>query len=176
MKNFIFILFGMILSFSLTAQNLDKIGSEDWFSMGGGIQTNMVFNQSSLPTNTREPFTQVLTGNIAFNILGVSLPFSFSLSNNGTAYSQPFNMVAIHPSYKNLKTHIGVTSTSFSQYTFSGLNFAGAAAEYSFNQWTFKAFGGRLKKAMSIMLRWTIFTLLHTEEWDSEFKLVLRIK
>jgi len=148
MKNFIFILFGMILSFSLTAQNLDKIGSEDWFSMGGGIQTNMVFNQSSLPTNAREPFTQVLTGNVAFNILGVSLPFSFSLSNNGTAYSQPFNMVALHPSYKNLKTHIGITSTSFSQYTFSGLNFAGAAAEYSFDKWTFKAFGGRLKKAI----------------------------
>ena len=37
---------------------------------------------------------------------------------------------------------------NFSQYTYSGLNFAGAGVEYSPEKWKFKAFGGRLKKAI----------------------------
>lgn len=148
MKYLFFILIGLTVTIHLNAQDLGKIGSDEWFSMSGGIRSNMVFNQSSMPSNAREPFTQVLSGNITVNLLGVALPFTFSLSNRGNNYSQPFNMVALHPSYKNLKTHIGITSMNFSQYTFAGLNFAGGGAEYSAGNWTFKAFGGRLKKAI----------------------------
>lgn len=129
-------------------QQLDQIGSKDAFSMSGGIRSNTVFNQSNNPNNARNPLAQVLSGNVAFNILGVSLPFTFSISNRGTEYTQPFNMVALHPSYKNLKTHVGITSMNFGQYTYSGLNFAGAGAEYSWDNWSVKAFGGRLKKAI----------------------------
>lgn len=129
-------------------QQLDKIGSKDAFSMSGGIRSNTVFNVSNNPANTRDALAQVLSGNVAFNILGVSLPFTFSISNRGTDYTQPFNMVALHPSYKNFKAHVGITSMNFGQYTYSGLNFAGGGAEYSWDKWSIKAFGGRLKKAI----------------------------
>lgn len=130
------------------AQNLDKIGEENPVTVTGGMSSNFVVNNSIGQPQFRDPFNWVLSGNVTINIIDVSLPFTFSFSNAGNSYSQPFNMTALHPTYKNWKTHLGITSMSFSQYTYSGLNFAGAGVEYSPEKWRFKAFGGRLKKAI----------------------------
>ena len=147
MKNALFIvLFGCSsLSF---AQNLDKIGEENPVTVTGGMSSNFVVNNSIGQPQYRDPFNWVLSGNVTINIIDVSLPFTFSFSNVGNSYSQPFNMTALHPTYKNWKTHIGITSMNFSQYTYSGLNFTGAGVEYTPEKWKFKAFGGRLKKAI----------------------------
>jgi hypothetical protein len=130
------------------AQNLDKIGEENPVTVSGGMSSNFVVSNQIGQPQFRDPFNWVLSGNVTVNVLDVSLPFTFSFSNAGNSFTQPFNMTALHPTYKNWKTHLGITSMNFSQYTYSGLNFAGAGVEYSPEKWHFKAFGGRLKKAI----------------------------
>jgi len=135
-------------SFVTSAQNLDKIGEEDMVTVNGGVNYNLVVNQTEGQQQFRDPFAWVLSGNVTLNFLEVSLPFTFSFSNAGNSFTQPFNMTAIHPTYKNWKAHLGITSMSLSPYTFQGLNFAGAGVEYNPKKWHFKTFGGRLKKAI----------------------------
>lgn len=139
------LLFSSFVAFS---QNLDKIGKKDMAKVTGGMSANFVYNKTVNQPQFRDPLSWVYSGNITVNLLDVSLPFTFSFSNTGKSYSQPFNMTAIHPSYKNIKTHIGITSMSFSPYTYSGMNFAGGGVEYTPGKWNVKAFGGRLKKAV----------------------------
>jgi hypothetical protein len=116
--------------------------------VSGGVNSNFIVNQSMNQEQFRDPFSWVLSGSITVKFLDLSLPFTFSFSNAGRSYTQPFNMTAVHPTYKNWKTHLGITSMNFSQYTYSGMNFTGAGVEYSPKKWNFKAFGGRLKKAI----------------------------
>lgn len=129
-------------------QDLDQIGKKDMVTVNGGMGYNMVGNFVDDQPQYRDPLSWVFTGNLSVNILGVSLPFTFSFSNAGKSYTQPFNMTALHPSYKWVKTHIGITSMNFSPYTYSGLNFAGGGVELSPKKWRVQAFGGRLKKAV----------------------------
>ncbi len=147
MKSTLFILAIVWSSFGF-GQNLDKIGEENPVTVSGGMSSNFVINNSIGQPQYRDPFNWVLSGNVTINFIDVSLPFTFSFSNAGNSYSQPFNMTALHPTYKNWKTHLGITSMNFSQYTYSGLNFAGAGVEYTPKKLKFKAFGGRLKKAI----------------------------
>jgi hypothetical protein len=82
------------------------------------------------------------------NVLDFSLPFTFSFSNAGASYTQPFNISALHPKYKDWQAHVGITSMTLSPYTYGGLNFAGGGIEYTPKKWKLKAFGGRLRKAI----------------------------
>lgn len=147
MKQVLFITSLFVSMFSM-AQNLEKIGDEGAVTVSGGMSSNFVVNHQVGQPQFRDPFNWVLSGNVTINIIDVSLPFTFSFSNAGNSYTQPFNMTALHPTYKNWKTHLGITSMNLSQYTYSGLNFAGAGVEYTPKKWAFKAFGGRLKKAI----------------------------
>lgn len=138
----------LVSSFSAFSQNLDKIGKEGMVKVSGGLSSNFVVNQTVNQPQFRDPFSWVLSGNVTLSILDFSLPFTFSFSNTGKSYTQPFNMTAVHPTYKNWKTHLGITSMNFSSYTYQGLNFTGAGVEYTPKKWTIKGFGGRLKKAI----------------------------
>jgi hypothetical protein len=130
------------------AQNLDRIGKKGMASVSGGLQTDLIANGTVNEQQFRDPFSWVLSGNIAVNFLDFSLPFSFSFSNTGKSFTQPFNMTAVHPKYKNWQAHLGITSMNLSPYTYQGLNYAGAGLEYKPKKWAFCAFGGRLKKAI----------------------------
>lgn len=148
-----FFLLRVFLVLFLTApvawsQDLSQIGKKDMVKVSGGMAYNVVGNFVSDQPQYRDPLSWVYSGNINVQVLGVALPFTFSFSNAGKSYTQPFNMTALHPSYKWVKTHIGITSMSFSPYTYSGLNFAGGGVELTPKKWKVMAFGGRLKKAI----------------------------
>lgn len=138
----------LFIGFSVYSQDLEKIGQKDMVTVGGGMGYNMVFQQMTNQPQQRDPFSWVYSGNVNVNFLGVSMPFTFSFSNQGKSYTQPFNMTALHPQWKWVKTHIGITSMQFSPYTYSGMNFAGGGVELSPKKWRVKAFGGRFKKAV----------------------------
>ncbi len=138
----------LLSSLSLFGQNLDKIGKEDLVTVSGGLRSNFILNHTLNQEQFRDPLSWVFSGNVTVTIADFALPFSFSYSNTGRSYTQPFNMTAVHPTYKKFKSHIGITSMSFSPYTYSGINFTGAGLEYNPEKWAFKAFGGRLKKAI----------------------------
>lgn len=130
------------------SQNLDKIGEKEMVTVSGGISSNLIYNDVQGQAQFRDPFSWMLTGNVTVNMLDVSLPFTFSFSNVGRSYSQPFNMTALHPTYKKWKAHLGITSMQFSPYTYQGMNFTGGGLEYAGKDWKFKGFGGQLRKAI----------------------------
>ena len=148
MKHYLLLTLITFFSFVGFSQDLEQLTKKDAVKVSGGVGFNTTYNAVDDQPQSREPFGWVATGNLNFTVLGVSLPFTYSISNRQKSYTQPFNMTALHPSYKWFKSHIGITSMSFSSYTYGGLPFAGAGVELSPKNWKFKAFGGRLKKAI----------------------------
>ena len=146
MKYTIFII--ALLSFPTLSQNLEKLGDkENRASVSGGLQLNTItYFQSGLVIPNREPFTWFASGNLNITILDVALPFTFTYSNQGGAYTQPFNRTAFHPSYKWAKAHLGLVSMNFSPYTLSGHLFLGGALELTPGNWNIQMMGGRLNK------------------------------
>lgn len=140
----------LFLSGNLTAQNLAKIASDDAVAVSGGLSFNtIVYAQKGLVVPSREPFTWFASGNLTVSILDVSLPFTYTYSNIGGKFTQPFNRAALHPTYKWIKTHIGLTSMSFSPYTLTGHLFLGAGAELTPGKWNIQVMGGRLNKEIA---------------------------
>lgn len=131
------------------AQNLDKIGKEDMVTVSGGFNLNTITYASS-GTNYagRDPFTWFASGNITVNILDVSLPFSYTYSNRIGKFTQPYNQTALHPKYKWIQGHFGVTSMSFSPYTLAGHIFAGGGVDLTPGKWKISVMSGRLNKAV----------------------------
>ncbi|MBD3637296.1 MAG: hypothetical protein HUJ25_08095 [Crocinitomicaceae bacterium] len=131
------------------AQNLDKIGKEDAVTVSGGVAFNTItYFSKGISIPSREPFTWFASGNVNINILDVALPFTFSYSNQGSKFTQPFNRTALHPQYKWAKSHIGLVSMNFSPYTLTGHLFLGAGVELTPGKWNIQLMGGRLKKAI----------------------------
>lgn len=118
--------------------------------VSGGLSFNTVtYAQSGLIIPTRDPFAWYASGNLNLTILDVSLPFTYTYSNlAGSNFRQPFNRAAIHPSYKWIKTHIGLVNMNFSPYTLSGHLFLGGGIELTPGKWKIQAMGGRLQKAV----------------------------
>lgn len=137
-----------VLAFS---QNLDKIGQKGMMKVSGGLNFSSNMNQAYGKTLARDPFSWVVGGNVTFSVLDFSMPFTFSYTNQGGNFTQPFNITALHPTYKKIKGHVGVISMSFSPYTLAGLNFAGAGLEYTPGKWKIQGFGGRLKKQVAFI-------------------------
>ncbi|MBN8703121.1 MAG: hypothetical protein J0M08_08650 [Bacteroidetes bacterium] len=134
-----------------TSQNLEKIGKKEMVRLNGNLAYSSVFYNASGIENRRQPFTWFLNGSIAANLLDVSLPFTFTYSNNQVAYTQPFNMQSFTPTYKWIKGYAGITAMNFSQYTLAGHVFAGAGIELNPKKIRFSCMYGRLKKAVSFV-------------------------
>lgn len=148
-KNLYTSLLLLIITSTGISQNLDKLGGKDMVKVSGGVNFNTVtYAQSGKSFPSREPFTWFASGRININILDVALPFTYTYSNQGGKYTQPFNQTALHPTYKWVKTHIGNISMSFSPYTLSGHLFLGGGVELTPGKWKIKLMGGRLNKTV----------------------------
>ncbi|PWJ42706.1 hypothetical protein [Sediminitomix flava] len=147
----LFTFFFISSSIPVFAQAIDQILEEDPLSISGGISLNQVAYTAFGDEDRRSPYTYVLNGNIAASLYGISIPISLSYSNQNFDYTypQPFNQISLHPSYKNVRTHIGYVNMSFSPYTYQGYTFAGFGTEVTLNDhWDVKAFYGRFHKAI----------------------------
>lgn len=143
----LFLLLALCSSEKSHGQNLDKIGSDEMFKLSGGISLNTIsYIQNGLVFPSREPFTWFASGNLNLSILDVALPVTFTYSNQGSKFTQPFNRAALHPNYKWIKSHIGVVSMNFSPYTLSGHLFLGAGIEMTPGKWKIQVMAGRLNK------------------------------
>ncbi len=134
---------------SSVAQQLDAIGKEKALTFSGGLSLNQVFYAVDGIESRRDPYTYFAAGNLNLALYGWSVPLSFSVSNQQTSFQQPFNQFSLHPSYKSLTAHIGLTSMTYSPYTVSGHLFNGAALDLvPEGRWTFSALYGRFLKAV----------------------------
>ena len=149
MRRVIVLTYCLLLSCWGYSQNLEKLGKEDAITVHGGLNFNTVNYWSEGMLARRDPFSWFASGNLNISILDVSLPFTYSVSNQGSKFTQPYNMVALHPTYKWFKSHIGITSMNFSQYTLAGHLFAGGGIELTPGKWQVKMMGGRLNKAIA---------------------------
>lgn len=142
----VFILFSMSFGH---AQNLEKIGTKEMMKISGGLAFNTItYMSDGVNFPSREPFTWYASGNVNISLLDVSLPFSYTYSNQGGKFTQPFNRTSLNPSYKWVKSTIGLTSLNFSPYTLTGHLFLGAGVELTPGKWKISAMAGRLNKAV----------------------------
>ncbi|TND07898.1 MAG: hypothetical protein FD123_2888 [Bacteroidetes bacterium] len=142
------VLFYFFLFNIVHAQNLEKIGEKDMFTMSGGLQYSSIFYHADGINSRRDPFNWFFNGNVTMNFLDVSLPFTYSYTNRKSSYTQPFNIQGVTPTYKWAKGYGGFTSMNFSPYTLSGHIFLGGGIELSPKHWKFSGMYGRLKKAV----------------------------
>jgi hypothetical protein len=134
---------------NVLAQNLEKIGKEDMVTVSGAMSLNTIaYFSDGQSFAGRDPLTWYAAGSLTVNFLEVSLPFTYSYSNRRGRFSQPFNMAALHPKYKWVQAHGGVTSMSFSPYSLAGHVFAGGGLDLTPGKWKISLMGGRLNKAI----------------------------
>lgn len=138
----------LIPAMSVQAQNLEKIGKKDMVTIGGSMNLNSIVYDAYGFTPRRDPFTWYFNGSLNVTILDVSLPFTYSYSNQQSSYTQPFNMQSCSPKYKWAQAHIGTTALSYSPYTLSGHVFTGAGLELTPNGFFIGGMYGRFRKAV----------------------------
>jgi hypothetical protein len=133
---------------SATAQNLDVISLKKGIDASGSVNFNTVAYKAFGMEQRRDPFSWFLSGSLNLTLFGYAAPFSFSYSNAGKNYSQPFNQFRFAPQYKWIKTYTGNTSMTFSPYTLAGHMFYGGGVEVTPGKWRIAAMYGRLRKAV----------------------------
>ena len=71
------------------------------FKVTGNVNANMMYYNSNMPNNTREPFTYLLSGNLNISAFNFSVPLFYSITNQGKnlGYTAPFdfNRLALCP-------------------------------------------------------------------------------
>ncbi len=131
-----------------SAQQLDQIGKKSAFKVSGGLGVNQSLYLSS-GVNRVAPYSYVFNGNVTFSYAGIAVPLTFTYTNQNFSYTrQPFNIVGLSPTYKNLTLHGGYRNMSFSPYTLSGHNFLGGGVEWKPKIIQVAAMAGRLLKAV----------------------------
>ena len=131
-----------------TAEDLSTIGSEKPVSFSGGISLNSTFYHVNGIQKRRSPFSYSISGSPVLTLYGVSVPFSFTYTDEQSSFSQPFNRFGASPHYKWIKLHVGHRSVRFSPYTLAGHNFLGAGIELTPGKFRFGAVYGRFKEAI----------------------------
>lgn len=131
------------------AQNLEKVGKKDMITIGGAMNLNSILYDAYGFTPRRDPFTWYFNGSLNITILDVSLPFTYSYSNQHGTYTQPFNMQSCSPKYKWVQAHIGTTALTYSPYTLGGHLFTGGALELTPNGFFIGGMYGRFRKAVA---------------------------
>ncbi|SEW37927.1 hypothetical protein SAMN05428988_4750 [Chitinophaga sp. YR573] len=148
MNRYIFSLLLLTASLSASSQALDQLGVKKGVTMSGSVNASTTLYKANGIDNRRDPLAWYLNGNININLFGYSMPFSFSYSNQGKNYSQPFNQFRFAPSYKWARAYLGSTSMTFSNYTLAGHMFNGVGVELTPGKWRVSAMYGTLLKAV----------------------------
>ncbi len=79
---------------------------------------------------------------------GISLPFSATLGNQGSAFRQPFNQFGVSPTYRWITVHAGYRNVRFSPFTLAGHTFLGGGVELNPGKLRIGAVYGRFNKAI----------------------------
>jgi hypothetical protein len=152
MNRYVFCIVAIILLFIVSGvtrgQALDQFGVKKGVTMNGSVNVSTTAYKANGIESRRDPFAWYLNGNINMNLFGYDMPFSFSYSNQGRNYSQPFNQFRFAPSYKWARAYVGTTSMNFSNYTLAGHMFNGIGVELTPSKWRISAMYGTLLKAV----------------------------
>jgi hypothetical protein len=144
-----FVCLACILAAVVTqSQNLENLGDQTPVRLTSGFALQTTFYSVSEIPYRRQPFNWSFSGTPVLHLYGVSLPFTFYLSNQQLGFQQPFNQFGISPTYKWATAHLGYSSVRFSDYTLAGRRFLGAGAELNPGKWRMGFVYGRFQKAV----------------------------
>lgn len=146
---FNWIILVLLLAPSVQAQDIGQLKNQKPVSFRGTIGGGANFFASNEEHATRDPFAWNLYGNFTPSFYGISMPFSFVVTQYTNSYTQPFSQFGISPSYKWAKLHLGYRNISFSPLLFDGQSFLGGGIELAPKGFYFGAFYGKLNKAIS---------------------------
>lgn len=134
---------------SILGQQIEGLLKQKPFAISGGLNISQNMYWANQIENRFLPYTLMIGGNVNVSIYGVQLPFTFQYTNQQVNFStpQPFNIIGVSPSYKNLTLHAGYRNMTFSKYTLNGHGYLGGGVEYKFSKLKVMAMGGRLLKA-----------------------------
>lgn len=126
------------------SQDLGNLKDQKPVKFSGSINLNLQTYATTRSRPFREPFLWTLSGNPTLTLYGVSLPFSFVISDRNEEFRQPFNQFGLSPYYKWVRLHLGFRSLSFSRYSLNGHVFNGVGAELTPGNWRLGFMYGRL--------------------------------
>ncbi|WP_299461301.1 hypothetical protein [uncultured Microscilla sp.] len=111
-----------------------SIIDERKLKVSGGVSATQIFYGASGTDERRDPYTYFLSGNLTFSMFSVSVPLTFSYTNQEFSFSHQlpsvsFNQYGIQPTYKWMKFYIGYNTLTLSPYTMSGHLFLGGGIE-----------------------------------------------
>lgn len=129
------------------SQDLSQIGKNKPFSYSGNLGSRLVFYDANGIPNRRDPFGYVISGALNVSVYEWTLPFSFSYSNQGSVYGQPFNQFGVSPTYKWATLHLGYRNVTHSSLTLAGHQILGAGFDLNPKKLRLGFMYGRFRKA-----------------------------
>lgn len=138
-------------------ERIQTIKKSDPLTLSGSVGASLGVSHNNISTYYSTPFSYSLYGSLNFNIYSFNLPISFYFVNNSTQFSypkMPHITLGMTPTWKSWRFHLGVSSMHLSNYTYSGLTFIGAGAEYQGKLFRASAFGGIINRKTRL------------EQWD----------
>ena len=130
------------------SQDLEQIGEDKPIKFSGSLNIGTWFYGSKGIQNRRSPVSWYLSGSPTISIYNLTLPFSFTISEQQRYFSQPFNQFGVSPYYKWITLHGGYRSMYFSDYTLAGEVFLGGGVELNPGKFRFAALYGRFRRAI----------------------------
>lgn len=115
-------IFGFV--FSNQAQDLQTASLKKPITVSGGLGAQTIFYQSTNPNAYRKPFSYILNGNLNVTLFNVvSMPLSFTYSEQERNFTQPFNQLGFSPKYKSVTVHAGYRALNWGEFSLAGYNF-----------------------------------------------------
>jgi len=151
--NMIRILTILLLLFSgnLVAQETKKKVADSPIKFSGGLSlSSNLYSNGGVGEQRQSPYSYAISGSPTLTIYKVSIPFSFTYSDQKFSYGKAFNTYGISPRYKWARLHLGYRSMKFSSYTLGGRQFLGAGIELTPGKFHFGALYGRLDNFFAI--------------------------
>jgi len=143
MNRFIIILLLFIYG-TVTAQNEESKSNNPIKFSGGLSVSSSLYSNGGIGTQRESPYSYAISGTPTLTIYNVSLPLSFTYSDQKFSYGHAYNTYGVSPKYKWIKLHLGYRSMKFSQYTLGGRRFLGSGIEITPGLFHFSALYGRL--------------------------------
>jgi hypothetical protein len=133
---------------SLTAQDIDQMRNAEPVKIYGSLGAGgWIYKARGIP-NRMQTLSWFLNGSPTLSIYGVTLPFTFSFSEQERRFSQPFNQWGVSPHYKWVTLQAGYRNLRYSEFTLNGHTIFGTGVDINPGKFRFSAVYGRLKQAV----------------------------
>jgi len=146
----LFVIIFFLIASVADAQDLDNLHALKPFAANGSVQLRGIYDNISGTTADRVPFSYIFSGNLNLSVYGISMPASFSISEQDRSFRQPFNQFGISPHYKWITVHLGYRNINFSPYTLAGYTMYGAGVELTPGKFRLGFMYGRLNRATTL--------------------------